>query len=48
MNKYGIKFLRYMVAKLNSQIGLKTQIGLKSCQLKTNKYKHADQNMTIY
>ena len=37
MNKYGIKFLRYMVAKLNSQNGL------KSCQLKTNKYKHADQ-----
>jgi len=36
MNKHNIKLTRYMVGKLMAQMGL------KSCQLKTHKYKHAD------
>jgi putative transposase len=36
MNKHGIKLSRYMTGKLM------TQMNLKSCQLKTHKYKHAD------
>ncbi len=35
MNEHGIKLSRYMVGKLMSSMGL------KSCQLKTHKYKHA-------
>ena len=37
MNKHGIKLTRYMAAKIMAQMGL------KSCQLKTHKYKHADE-----
>ena len=36
MNEHNIKLSRYMVGKLISSMGL------KSCQLKTHKYKHAD------
>ena len=36
MNEHGIKLTRYMAGKLMAQMGL------KSCQLKTHKYKHAD------
>ena len=37
MNEHGIKLSRYMTGKLMAQMGL------KSCQLKTHKYKHADE-----
>ena len=37
MNEHGIKLTRYMVGKLMSSMGL------KSCQLKTHKYKHCDE-----
>ena len=37
MNEHNIKLSRYMVGKLISSMGL------KSCQLKTHKYKHADE-----
>ena len=37
MNEHGIKLTRYMVGNLMAQMGL------KSCQLKTHKYKHADE-----
>lgn len=37
MNEHNIKLSRYMLGKLMAQIGL------KSCQLKTYKYKHADE-----
>lgn len=37
MNEHNIKLSRYMVGKLMAQMGL------KSCQLKTHKYKHADE-----
>ena len=37
MNEHGIKLTRYMAGKLMAQMGL------KSCQLKTHKYKHADE-----
>ena len=36
MNEHGIKLTRYMVGNLMAQMGL------KSCQLKMHKYKHAD------
>lgn len=36
MNEHNIKLSRYMAGKLMAQIGP------KSCQLKTHKYKHAD------
>ncbi|WP_274903567.1 IS3 family transposase [Psychrobacter sp. DAB_AL62B] len=35
-NEHNIKLTRYMAGKLMAQMGL------KSCQLKTHKYKHAD------
>ena len=37
MNEHGIKLTRYMTGKLM------VQMGLKSCQLKTHKYKHCDE-----
>ncbi|MDN3398426.1 MULTISPECIES: IS3 family transposase [Psychrobacter] len=37
MNEHGIKLTRYIAGKLMAQMGL------KSCQLKTHKYKHADE-----
>ncbi|MGI9340132.1 MAG: IS3 family transposase, partial [Psychrobacter sp.] len=37
VNKHGIKLTRYMVGNLMAQMGL------KSCQLKMHKYKHADE-----
>ena len=37
MNEHNIKLTRYVAGKL------KAQMGLKSCQLKTHKYKHADE-----
>jgi len=37
MNEHGIKLTRYMAGQLMAQMGL------KSCQLKTHKYKHADE-----
>tara|TARA_R100000935_G_scaffold58710_1_gene97199 strand:+ start:488 stop:1300 length:813 start_codon:yes stop_codon:yes gene_type:complete len=37
MNEHGIKLTRYMVGNLMAQMGL------KSCQLKMHKYKHADE-----
>ena len=37
MNEHNIELSRYMVGKLMSSMGL------KSCQLKTHKYKHADE-----
>lgn len=37
MNEHNIKLSRYMVGKLMAQMRL------KSCQLKTHKYKHADE-----
>ena len=37
MNEYNIKLTRYMVGKLMKNMSL------KSCQLKTHKYKHADE-----
>ena len=37
MNEHNIKLSRYMVGKLMPQMGL------KSCQLKMHKYKHADE-----
>ncbi|SLJ84317.1 transposase OrfAB subunit B [Psychrobacter sp. DAB_AL43B] len=37
MNKHGIKLTRYIADKLMAQMGL------KSCQLKTRKYKHANE-----
>lgn len=37
MNEHNIKLTRYMAGKLMAQMGL------KSCQLKTHKYKHADE-----
>lgn len=36
INKHGFKLTRYMAGKLMAQMGL------KSCQRKTHKYKHAD------
>ena len=36
INKHNIKLTRYMAGKLMAQMGL------KSCQLKTHKYKYAD------
>lgn len=42
MNEHGIKLSRYMVGKLMAQMGL------KSCQLKTHKYKHADNTHKIH
>ena len=37
MNEHNIKLTRYVAGKLMAQMGL------KSCQLKTHKYKHADE-----
>ena len=37
MNEQGIKLTRYIAGNLMAQMGL------KSCQLKTHKYKHADE-----
>lgn len=37
MNEHGIKLTRYIAGKFMAQMGL------KSCQLKTHKYKHADE-----
>ena len=37
MNEHNIKLTRYMAVKFVAQMGL------KSCQLKTHKYKHADE-----
>ena len=37
INEHGIKLTRYIAGKLMAQMGL------KSCQLKTHKYKHADE-----
>jgi len=37
MNEHGIKLTRYIAGKLMAQMGL------KSCQLKMHKYKHADE-----
>ena len=37
MNEHNIKLSRYVAGKLMAQMGL------KSCQLKTHKYKHADE-----
>ena len=37
MNEHGIKLTRYIAGKFM------VQMGLKSCQLKTHKYKHADE-----
>ena len=37
MNEHGIKLTRYMAGQLTAQMGV------KSCQLKTHKYKHADE-----
>ncbi|MEC5211312.1 transposase InsO family protein [Psychrobacter sp. PL15] len=42
MNKYGIKLSRYTAGKLMSQMELKSR------QLKTHKYKHADQTHKTY
>ena len=42
MNEHGIKLTRYMVGKLMAQMGL------KSCQSKTHKYKHADDAHKTY
>ncbi len=37
MNEHNIKLSRYMIGKLVAQMGI------KSCQLKTHKYKHCDE-----
>ena len=37
INEHGIKLTRYIAGKFMAQMGL------KSCQLKTHKYKHADE-----
>lgn len=42
MNEHDIKLTRYIVSKLMSQMGL------KSCQRKTHKYKHADEPHETY
>ncbi len=42
MNEHNIKLTHYMAGKLMAQMGL------KSCQLKTHKYKHADEAHKTY
>ena len=42
MNKHNIKLSRYMVGKLMNSMEL------KSCQLKTHKYKQADEAHKTY
>ena len=42
MNAHGIKLTRYIASKLMAQMGL------KSCQLETYKYKHAEQTHKTY
>ena len=42
MNEHNIKLTRYMVGKLMKNMSL------KSCQLKTHKYKHADNTHKIH